>query len=136
MARTARSAISRLSGWITSVTSVAVPPVERFAVERRYTTWLELGIESACSPARLEHFLRLCVELQARQHLFVADAAARILIHDLDQLRDRMPAIADDMTGRAPCGGDQFAVDHQQPMIVSLQETSRRSPTANARAPR
>ena len=29
----ARAAISRLSGWTTSVTSTAVPPVERFPVE-------------------------------------------------------------------------------------------------------
>ena len=35
IARTARTAMSRLSGWMMSVTSVAVPPVERFAVERR-----------------------------------------------------------------------------------------------------
>ena len=35
IALTARTAMSRLSGWMTSVTSVAVPPVERFAVERR-----------------------------------------------------------------------------------------------------
>ena len=32
---TARTAMSRLSGWITSVTSVAVPPVDRLAVDRR-----------------------------------------------------------------------------------------------------
>ena len=31
----ARTAISRLSGWTTSVTSMAVPPVERLPVERR-----------------------------------------------------------------------------------------------------
>ena len=35
MARMARIAICRLSGWITSVTSIAVPPVERLAVARR-----------------------------------------------------------------------------------------------------
>ncbi len=52
----------------------------------------------------------------------MAHAAARILIHDLDQLLDRVPAVADDVTGRAPCRGDQFAVHHQQTMIVTLQE--------------
>jgi hypothetical protein len=35
IARTARTAMSRLSGWMMSVTSVAVPPVDRLAVERR-----------------------------------------------------------------------------------------------------
>ena len=97
IARTARSAISRLSGWITSVTSVAVPPVERFAVDRRYTIRLLGGTESALQARALEHFLRLRVELEARQHLLVPDAAARVLVHALDQLRDRMLAVADDV---------------------------------------
>jgi hypothetical protein len=35
IALAARTAISRLSGWMTSVTSIAVPPVERLPVERR-----------------------------------------------------------------------------------------------------
>ena len=35
IALAARSAISRLSGWMTSVLSIAVPPVERLPVERR-----------------------------------------------------------------------------------------------------
>ena len=47
IARTARSAIARLSGWMMSVTSVAVPPVERFAVERSGTTSPSFGTESA-----------------------------------------------------------------------------------------
>ena len=38
MASTVRTAISRLSGCTKSVTSIAVPPVERLPVERRYTT--------------------------------------------------------------------------------------------------
>ncbi len=52
MAVTARTAMSRLSGWMTSVTSVAVPPVDRFAVLRRSTTWPAAGTESAVRPCR------------------------------------------------------------------------------------
>ena len=37
IARMARTAIWRLSGWMTSVTSMAVPPVDRLAVARRKT---------------------------------------------------------------------------------------------------
>jgi len=70
----------------------------------------------------LEHFLSLRVHFQARQHLFVAHAAAWVLIHDFDQLGGRMPAVADDVAGRAPGRGDQLAVDHQQAMVVTLQE--------------
>jgi hypothetical protein len=50
----------------------------------------------------------------------VPDTAAGILIHDLDQLHDRMLAIADDVTGGTPRCGDQFTVDHQQAMIIAL----------------
>ena len=46
-ARTARSAIARLSGWMMSVTSVAVPPVDRLAVERSGTVSPAGGTESA-----------------------------------------------------------------------------------------
>jgi hypothetical protein len=57
--RTARSAISRLSGWMTSVTSVAVPPVDRLAVERRYTTWPGVRDRLGGQIRALEHLLRL-----------------------------------------------------------------------------
>ncbi len=49
---TARTAISTLSGWTTSVMSVAVPPVERLPVERRNTSWPFSGTDSAVRPAR------------------------------------------------------------------------------------
>ena len=80
--------------------------------------WNRLGLKLGA----FEHFLRLRVEFEARQHFLVADAAARILIHDLDQLHDRVLAIAYDMTGRASSGGDQFPIDHQKTMVVALQK--------------
>ena len=70
----------------------------------------------------LEHFLRLCVEFEARQHLLVPYAAAWIPVHDLHQLRDAMRAVADDMSGRAARCRHERAVDHQQAMIIALQE--------------
>src|ERR1700682_1604702 len=87
IARTARSAMSRLSGWITSVTSVAVPPVERFAVERRKTTRPpRLGDGIGVQIHVLEHLLGLSIEFKTRQDLFMTHAAARVLVHELDQL--------------------------------------------------
>ncbi len=46
------------------------------------------GTESALVADAFEHHMRLRIELEAGQHLFVADAAARILVDDLDELRD------------------------------------------------
>ena len=51
MAFTARTAISALSGWMMSVTSVAVPPVERLAVDRRYTTSPSAGTLASVYPS-------------------------------------------------------------------------------------
>ena len=51
----------------------------------------------------------------------MADAAARVLVHDLDQLRDRVPAVADDVARRAPGRGDQLAVHDQQAVVVALE---------------
>ena len=73
-------------------------------------------------PALLQHLLRLRVELEPRQHLLVADAAARVLVHDLDQLRDGVRAVADDVPRGAPRRGHQLAVHHQQAVIVALEE--------------
>ena len=46
-----RSAISRMLGWTSSVTSVAVPPVLRFAVVLRRTTRPAMGTLSGVRPA-------------------------------------------------------------------------------------
>ena len=63
---------------------------------------------------------RLVIELEARQHLLVADAAARILVDDVDELFDRVLAVADDVSGHALRRGDQLAVDDEQAMIEAL----------------
>ena len=106
-----------------SVTSVAVPPVERLAVERRYTTSPVLRAPTAAvSPARSSIFSACASSSSRVEHLFVADAAARILVHDLDELRDRVLAVADHVPGRAPRRRDELAVDDQQPVIVALEK--------------
>ena len=73
-------------------------------------------------PGALQHLLRLRIELEPRQHLLVTDAAARILVHDLDELHDGALAVADDVARRAPRRRDQLAVDDQQAMIVAFEE--------------
>ena len=70
----------------------------------------------------LEHAVRLCIEIEAREHLLMADAAARILVHDLDEIGDGVHAVARDVAGRAPGRRDELAVDDQQAMIVALEE--------------
>jgi hypothetical protein len=67
----------------------------------------------------LQHQLGLRVELQPRQHLLVADAAARILVHPFQQFGDGVAAVADHVPRRALGRGDQFAVDHQQAVVVA-----------------
>ena len=88
------------------------------------------------SPRVASIISRLRVELEPRQHLLVADAAARILVHDLDELRDRVLAVADDVPGRAAGRGDQFAVDDEQAVVVAFEEGLDDHRAANARARR
>ena len=52
----------------------------------------------------------------------MADTAARILVHDLDELHDVVLAIANDMTRSAARGRDELAVDDQQPVIVAFEK--------------
>ena len=70
----------------------------------------------------LHEELGLVVELEAGQHLLVADAAARILVHDLDELGDGVDAVADDVAGDALGHGDELAVHHQHAVVVALEE--------------
>ena len=63
---------------------MAVPPVDRFAVERRYTTSSLAGTVSVVAEL-LQQALGLVIEFQARQHFLVADAAARVRVNDVDE---------------------------------------------------
>jgi hypothetical protein len=48
--------------------------------------------------------------------------AARVLVHLVDQLLDRVDAVADDMGGHALGNRDQLAVDHQDAVVIALEE--------------
>ena len=122
IAFTARIAISALSGWTTSVRSVAVPPVERLPVERRKTR-SPVGRHALAGVALpRQHRLGLVVEGEPGEHLLVADAAPRILVHFLHQLLDGVHAVAHHVA-RHPLGDrDQLAVDHQHPVVVAGDE--------------
>ncbi len=63
------------------------------------------------------------IELEARQDFFMADAAPRILVHDVDELLDRVLAVTDDMTGHALRRGHQFAVHDQQSVVIPFEIT-------------
>ena len=119
---TARTAISTLSGWTTSVTSMAVPPVERLPVERRKTCSPAGGHGLAGVALLGQHRLGLVVELEPREHLLVADAAPRIVVHLVHQLRDRVHAVADHVAGHALGDRHQLAVDHQHAVVVAGDE--------------
>ena len=85
---------------------------------------LTVGRHAALLVAILrQQTLGLVVDLDARQHLFVTDAAARVGVGDVDKLADGVLAVTDDMA-RDPFGdGDQLAVDHQHAMVVAGDET-------------
>jgi hypothetical protein len=62
------------------------------------------------------------IEFQPRQDLFMADAAPRIAIHRFNQLLYVVLAITDYMTRHTFCRSNQFAVDHDQAMIKSVDK--------------
>ena len=52
----------------------------------------------------------------------MADTAARIGIDLIHQLRDGMHAVTDHLAGSALGGRHQFAVDHQQTVVIAFEE--------------
>ena len=115
----ARSAISLLSGWMTSVTSMAVPPVERLAVLRRKTVSPSGGDAVVVVAVRREQAVGGVVELEAGQHVLVAGAAAGVLVHLGHELGDGGAAVAHDVAGNAVGGGDELAVDDEEAVVVA-----------------
>ena len=74
------------------------------------------GRTSGVEPRRLEQALGLVVELQAGQHLLVADAAPGILVDDLDQLGDRV------LRRRRPRGpGTRWAAATTLPLTTRMR---------------
>ena len=62
------------------------------------------------------------VELEAREHLLVSDAATRIAVDLLDQLLDRLAAVAHDVARHAARDRHQLAVDHEHAVVEALDE--------------
>ncbi len=61
-----------------SVLSIEVPPVDRLPVERRYEDLAGRQHRLGRQAGGLQQALGLVVELQAGEHLLVADAAAGV----------------------------------------------------------
>ena len=70
----------------------------------------------------LEQPVRLRIQLDARQHLFVPDAATWIGVHDRHQFLNAVRAVTDHVTRLALADGDEFTVDHHHAMIVAGDE--------------
>jgi len=92
-------AISRLSGWMTSSRRCGAPGGEVRGSERRYTTCPASGHRLWRSPARPSILSAWASISRPRQHLLVADAAARILVHELDEFDDLAAAVPNHVTG-------------------------------------
>ena len=119
-------AISALSGWISSVRSIAVPPVLMLPVSLQLDDAARLRARHRASSPPRPAVSTVCSSTRdAGQHLLVADAAPGIGVGDLDQLGDRVRAVADDV-GRHPLGDrDDLIVDDQDAVVLAGDEASR-----------
>ncbi len=68
------------------------------------------------------HHVGLRIEFEFGQHFFMADTAAWIGVHFIDQLRDGVHAITHHMTRRASGCCNQFTIDHQQAVVITFEE--------------
>ena len=119
-------AISTLSGWMSSVRSMEVPPVLMLPVSLSWTTRPSSGTSSSVSSCVRQHLDGLRVDGDAGQDLLVADAAPGIGVGDLDQLGDGVRAVADDVR-RHPLGDrDDLIVDDEDAVVLAGDEASRR----------
>ena len=80
----------------------------------------------ASSPACATSSSAAVVERDARQHLLVADAAARVGVLDVDQLANGVLAVADDAGRDALRDGGHLAADDQHAVVVAGDVRSRR----------
>ena len=82
---------------------------------------LALGRDAVAPVAHLlQQPLGLMVDLDARQHLLVPDAAAGVLVDLLHQLRAGVLAVAHHVPGQALRHRHQLAVHHQHAMVEAL----------------
>ena len=128
--RAAVSAISMLSGWASIVRSIEVPPVDMLPVSASFTKAPGVGDAVGRVALALEHAVGVLVEPDLRQHLLVADAAPRVRVGRVDQLADRVLAVADDVRRDALRDRRELAADHEDPVVaagdVGLDDRRRR----------
>jgi hypothetical protein len=111
-----------LSGWQTSVRSIAVPPVERLPVltqeedlaGRQHRLGREAGL--------LQQPLGLVIELELGEHLLVADAAAGVLVHHLDELRDGVVPSPTTWPGTRLATATSSPFDDEHAVVEALEE--------------
>ena len=111
-----------LSGCISSVRSIDVPPVERFAVWRRNTCWPSAGTVSSVSPcdarkAIVSSSVGRCVRI------FVCPIPRRgSRFSSLDQRAHRLRPVADDARRHALGARHDLAVHHEHAVVVAERE--------------
>ena len=66
---------------------------------------------------------RLLVQFKSREHFFMPDATARVLIHCVHQFGNGAFTVAHHVPGNALGHGDQFVIDDQHPVIHALDKT-------------
>ena len=116
--RAADTARAAISGWTSSVTSVAEPPVLRLALLRR-----KISVPGRHGIGVIALFLQRgqgdVVEADLGQRGGVAVAAQRVGVDLLDQLADGVAAVAGDLRRIAARGRDQVAAHHQQAEVMA-----------------
>ena len=117
--RAAVSAISTLSGWASMVRSIEVPPVDMLPVRASLTRVPAGRTSSIAKPWSRDERLGRRVDRDPGQHLLVADAATRIAVGDVDQLADRVLAVAGHRRGDALGDGRDLAADDQAAIVVA-----------------
>ena len=89
------SAMAALSGWMSSVRSIAVPPVDRLAVCAEAPPPPAVGRTVRRQPSAGEAFAHMVVDDDPRHHLLMASPPPRVAVHLGDQLRDGVRPVAD-----------------------------------------
>jgi hypothetical protein len=104
-------------GCTSSVTSVAVPPVDRLALLRRMTRRPLAGtVGGQALHGQARH--RDVIEAHLGQRGGMAIAAARILVDLVDQFAHGVHAVADHVRGLTARGCHQLVAHHQQAEVV------------------
>ena len=118
----------RLAGDLLVVGMNVVGSVDRGAAGAHVAGALEwhdlslLGDIGEREAVPLQRFHRLTVDRDAGEDLLVTDAAPRIAVRDVDQLLDRVLAIADDMRRNALGHRDDLVVDDQDAVVEPFDE--------------